>query len=696
MLLLLSPTVAFALDGWFEAAPGLRMVETVRPGPTRVWVAAVDTCAPGVSFRFTSPDDFGGRSQVTSTFLDATGVQLATNGDFFDHDFGMNVGNGVSWEGRASVSPARDTATSGTFAVGADRIELYPTDVVFPRPEAWMEEVVGGRWTLVQDGVGLYGFYDGGFVCAPGLRHPRTLVGLSEDQRTVYLAVGDGRGFGGSVGLTCDEAIDLMLDAGAWNVVGLDGGGSSTMVLDGVGVLNLPTDGHERSVLNHLGVYATGEGPAPHCGERAAEPFPAGAVGRVAPSGPSGRLQLGAPVRLLDTRDGRGALRGALRAGEEVLVPTPPDAVGAWWNVTTTGSQGPGFLTAWPDGAAAPATSVLNWAAGEDVANAIVVGAGGGGVRLRPSVGTHLVVDQQGWLAPDGWGFVPLAPERLLDTRGGGRLAAGETRRIVDPLVGPVTLSVVAVDPAAPGFVTVWPCDEALPPTSNLNFAAHETAMASVTVDASRGGVCARPLVATDLVVDSTGVWTEDGLEVQPVAPSRLLDTRSGEGRIRGRVKPGQVVSVDLGRLPGWPADGEAAAVVVTVTQPTAPGYLQVWPCDAGRPATSVSNFVSGQTVAVTAIVGGGATRELCFSPSASLHLVVDLQAVLSGAPAPADAEVGDYRSAVGAEQEISAPGAGVVRSVPAGCETAGRSTWVLLAAALLSSRRARRGFGTA
>lgn len=683
MLLLAAP--AFALD-WTEVAPGLRLAETVRPGPTRVWVAAVDSCAPGVSFRFTSPDDFGGASRVPSAFLDATGVALATNGDFFDHDFGMNVGDGVSWEGRAGVSPARDRDTSGTFAVGADRIELFPTDVVFPAPEAWMEEVVGGRWSLVRDGVPQYGIADGGFVCSPGLRHPRTLVGLSRDRRTVFLAVGDGRGKGGSVGMTCDEAIDLFLEAGAWDVMGLDGGGSSAMVLDGVGVLNLPSDGQQRSVLNHVGVYADGAGPAPHCGERAAEPFPAGDRGRVTALGAPGRLVLDAPRRLVDTRtDG-----GRLAAGEELTIEVPGSA--ALVNLTATEPAAAGFLTAWPDGAAAPGSSVLNWAPGESVGNAVFVATGGGALRVRPSAATHVVADLQGHLEADGWGFVPVPPERLLDTRGGDPLRAGEVRRVVEPLVGPVTLSVVAVDPAGDGFVTVWPCDQAPPATSNLNFAGGEVAMASVTVDASQGGVCARSLVDTDLVVDATGAWTDAGLAVTPVAPSRLLDTRVGTGRTKGRVKPGQVVAVELGAVPGWPADGLAAAVVVTVTEPTDAGFVQVWACDDGRPDTSVSNFAPGQTVAVSALVGAGPSRTLCFGASASLHLVVDLQAVLVG-QAPADAELGDFRSASGGEQVVHGAGPGVVAHRPVGCAVAPGGpagvAW-LAAAAILRRRRAR------
>lgn len=51
----------------------------------------------------------------------------------------------------------------------------------------------------------------------------------------------------------------MMLDAGAWNAVNLDGGGSSALwyrepaAVSGR-ILNRPSDGRVRPVANHLGV----------------------------------------------------------------------------------------------------------------------------------------------------------------------------------------------------------------------------------------------------------------------------------------------------------------------------------------------------------------------------------------------------------------------------------------------------------
>ena len=85
-------------------------------------------------------------------------------------------------------------------------------------------------------------------------RHPRTAIGISRDSMTVVIAVMDGRGESGS-GMTMGEISNFMRDLGAWNAMNLDGGGSSTMVVDGR-VVNHPSDREgERTVGMALLVF---------------------------------------------------------------------------------------------------------------------------------------------------------------------------------------------------------------------------------------------------------------------------------------------------------------------------------------------------------------------------------------------------------------------------------------------------------
>ena len=85
------------------------------------------------------------------------------------------------------------------------------------------------------------------------MRHPRTSIGFSRDSSTLYLLTVDGRSEN-SGGMTLVELATMMRKLGAWQAMNFDGGGSTTMVIDG-GVVNKPSDTTgEREVGNVLAV----------------------------------------------------------------------------------------------------------------------------------------------------------------------------------------------------------------------------------------------------------------------------------------------------------------------------------------------------------------------------------------------------------------------------------------------------------
>ena len=243
---------------WQEAYPGVRYLAETRPGPVEVRAAEVDLCAPGVSMRATTDSE---KWQATSSFGSHVGADVAINGDFYTWDpsldaLGLAMGSGDHWSG--------DTQNWGFVAFGAENVEISPPGVHVPDPPGWMEDAVGGNIMVLTDGVTTN---DQGSFCTT--RHPRTVVGLSQDESTFYMVAVDGRAPGTSIGMTCAELGDLMRDLGAHDALNLDGGGSTTMWRSGVGVVNSPSDdGGERTVLNHLAVRADGSGPAHSCPEQ--------------------------------------------------------------------------------------------------------------------------------------------------------------------------------------------------------------------------------------------------------------------------------------------------------------------------------------------------------------------------------------------------------------------------------------------
>lgn len=94
-------------------------------------------------------------------------------------------------------------------------------------------------------------------------RQPRTLLGLSQDQKTLKIFVADGKRSNGSnvsIGLTVDEAIWLLKSEGMYNGLNLDGGGSSLMAVktideSSVSTVSSPAEGSERPVMIAVGVF---------------------------------------------------------------------------------------------------------------------------------------------------------------------------------------------------------------------------------------------------------------------------------------------------------------------------------------------------------------------------------------------------------------------------------------------------------
>ncbi|MFC6983158.1 phosphodiester glycosidase family protein [Streptomyces cirratus] len=148
------------------------------------------------------------------------------------------IGSGVDW--------LRAHAPKGSVITRSVRMK-DPTGQVVPGP---VETAVGGRYRLLRDGASALGE-----DAALTRRAPRTAAGVTADG-TLLLVTIDGRESGVSAGATLGEAADLMASLGAENAVGLDGGGSTTVVVGGK-LRNRPreTEGQpvtERPVANAL------------------------------------------------------------------------------------------------------------------------------------------------------------------------------------------------------------------------------------------------------------------------------------------------------------------------------------------------------------------------------------------------------------------------------------------------------------
>ena len=128
----------------------------------------------------------------------------------------------------------------------------------FPGAPAPIAEMIAGDPQLLRAGNSLAPF--AGTVAAE--RHPRTAIAVTSDRKVLLITV-DGRQPGYSVGMTLVELTALLSRLGAREAINVDGGGSTTMVVNGR-VANRPSDATgERPVANAIGVVGPVAGTCP-------------------------------------------------------------------------------------------------------------------------------------------------------------------------------------------------------------------------------------------------------------------------------------------------------------------------------------------------------------------------------------------------------------------------------------------------
>jgi hypothetical protein len=334
LLVFVPATVAVAGDVVTEPFEGVRLVhsQSMTPRQVDMWVVEIDMKAPGISFLVTpSNGDLVGDTtpETTRAFVTRVGAQIGINGSFFamaakgaeskgQYDvLGLSASKGDAYSqfkrgftdainiskdnvptiirgtGKApnvvrtvsvkqtdSKAPSPNPLPEGeglkAKALSANSVsknkdlkkEKPPEpDVGFGhKPNVKLYNALSGKTLLVADGENVAGN-------DPAI-HPRTGIGIKKDGKLLLFTV-DGREKGRSLGMTFHEIADAMIHFGAHDAISLDGGGSTTLVMDDPTtpendpkVLNLPCDpfpdakktgkdhGKERPTGNNLAVFA--------------------------------------------------------------------------------------------------------------------------------------------------------------------------------------------------------------------------------------------------------------------------------------------------------------------------------------------------------------------------------------------------------------------------------------------------------
>ena len=253
--------------------------------PLRAWYVSVRPDSDSVRTEVLLSDDENDRRERVSAFAADTGACVVVNGGFFSMErtpafhAGLLVVDGVI-EAPATRSVLRgdmryETARAalGVMPDGFDiawatsrdgQLQAWPEPPshvpgspaeLEGEPAPWpVEDAVGAGPALVSNGqIRVSTNEEVFFGSAIPNTHPRTAAGIRGDG-TLLLVVVDGRQ-PVSRGVDLDQLAALMVDLGAEEALNLDGGGSSSLFVNGV-LLNRPSGVTvAREVMSAIGIF---------------------------------------------------------------------------------------------------------------------------------------------------------------------------------------------------------------------------------------------------------------------------------------------------------------------------------------------------------------------------------------------------------------------------------------------------------
>ena len=244
--------------------------------------------------------------------------------------------------------------------------------------------------------------------------------------------------------------------------------------------------------------------------------------------------------------------------------------------------------------------------------------------------------------------YTALPPARILDTRIGvglsGAFVSGSARTFQVTGVGRVPADATAVtgnltvtSQTSSGYLYVGPMPTNSPTSSTLNFPVGDDRANGVTVALGPGGALSITYVAptsgktAHAIFDVTGYFTPDmsGSTFVPLTPSRILDTRSGNG-LSGPFICHSARMFQVAGRGGVPANATAVTGNLTVTSQTSLGYLYVGPTAMDNPTSSTLNFPLGDDRAngLTVALGTAGTLSVTYvapTPGKIAHVIFDV-----------------------------------------------------------------------
>lgn len=188
-------------------------------------------------------------------------------------------------------------------------------------------------------------------------------------------------------------------------------------------------------------------------------------------------------------------------------------------------------------------------------------------------------------------------------------------------------------DTVGGGYLTVYPCADGKPYTSNSNYVAGKTVATFVLAHSdAAGNICFYNSNGVNVIWDQLGYDPD----VASHTPVRKVDTRMNGTRLAA----GETLTVPTGASPGIAVGGTLTAV-----NAAGKGWLTAFPCGATVPTASNVNFTAaGDIVANTAIVQTDQNGNICVYASTATDVIWDQSVETNTIPITAPVRVVDTR----------------------------------------------------
>ena len=288
-------------------------------------------------------------------------------------------------------------------------------------------------------------------------------------------------------------------------------------------------------------------------------------------------------------------------------------------------SKQPASIVVHPCGAPVPAATSLTVEAGPMAIGYATVAVTEGQICATSTGAAQARITVVAQLESAGAGALPVATHRVIDTRTTKRLAANQLVTLTPEMLGAsadsqaLTATFTVIDPASAGTLLITPCGGS---EVKAPFVASRMTSFSMVVRMNSTGLCLKPTVAMNVLVDVTTVWRQDAPGVFPITATRRFDSRTLNVPLGAAPTP-----VVLGPLAGAPANVTAAQVSLTLIGGANGASVFMWPCARPRPEGSIA-VVTPNRQATFSIMTNIADGRFCLASNAPVHVLADIVAV--------------------------------------------------------------------